>query len=34
MILYPLSVSSVKWHRLVKVKHTKAINEPLEFEES
>lgn len=31
MVLYPLSVSPVKWYKLVKVKHSKSINEPLEF---
>lgn len=31
MVPYPLAVSPVKCYRLVKIKHGKAINEPLEF---
>lgn len=28
---YPHSASLVKWHKLVKIKHCKAVNESLEF---
>jgi len=31
MVPYPLSISSVKWYKLVRIKYAKAVNESLEF---